>query len=421
MLSNYGHIFEQWFDGATDGTSRQVYDWDLFHKTVYNKQPHAIIFSDVGPGCRWIGNERGYAGETNWSTLNVEGFTPGKGAPATDILNKGDINGEKWVAGEVDVSIRPGWFYSPATDDKVKSVEHLMDIYYSSVGSNANLLLNVPPDRRGLIHPNDSARLMEFKAAREKAFNTNLADGATATASNVRGNAKKYSTENLFDNDNSTYWTTDDGISTATITIELKEATSFNNILLQEYIALGQRIEEFKINYWDAELNQWVDLDKGTTVGYKRILRTPRVSSSKIQIEISKSLAEQILSNIEIYDAPDIPSFDVSKFSKQSLDKKDAIVLNLKEARGIKGFVFTPFPSERETTIQRYNCYVSEDGKQWEKVQENAIFNNIKNNPIPQQVIFDKVYNSSYIKLEPTLLTNDNSDKYTYAELKAIE
>lgn len=421
VLSNYGHIFEQWFDGATDGTSRQIYDWDLFHKTVYDKQPHAIIFSDVGPGCRWIGNERGYAGETNWSTLNVEGFTPGKGAPATDVLNKGDINGEKWVAGEVDVSIRPGWFYSPATDDKVKSVEHLMDIYYSSVGRNANLLLNVPPDRRGLIHPNDSARLMEFKAAREKAFNTNLADGATATASNVRGNAKKYSTENLFDNNNSTYWTTDDGISTATITIELKETTSFNNILLQEYIALGQRIEEFKINYWDTELNEWVDLGKGTTVGYKRILRTPRVSSSKIQIEIRKSLAEPILSSIEIYDAPDIPSFDVSKFSKQSLDKKDAIILDLKETKDIKGFVFTPFPSERETTIQRYNCYISKDGKQWEKVQENAIFNNVKNNPIPQQVIFDKVYNSSYIKLEPTLLTNDNSDKYTYAELKAIE
>lgn len=419
VLSGYGHVFEQWFDGATDGTSKQVYDWELFHHTVYKNQPHAIIFSDIGPGCRWIGNERGYAGETNWSTLNIQGFTPGKGAPKTDVLNRGDVNGEAWVPGEVDVSIRPGWFYSPSTNDKVKSVDQLMDIYYSSVGRNANLLLNVPPDRRGLIHPTDSARLMEFKEAREKAFSSNLARNILAEASNVRGNNNKYAVENLFDGDKNTYWATDDGVTTASIEIDFKSEITFNNILFQEYIALGQRVEEFNIKYWTG--SEWSKLIDATTIGYKRILRMPRVTTQKIKIEITKSLAEPVLSNLEIYNAPEIPSFDISKFTKQAVKGMEAIVLDFGSVKMLKGFNFVPFPSEREVTIQRYNCYISEDGKQWTKVIAGAIFNNIKNNPIPQEVKFDKTYAAAYLKLEPIQLTVDNAKGYTYSELNILK
>ncbi len=201
VLSNYGDVFEQWLDGANgakEGEKKQVYDWTLFNSTIYRNQPKIVIFSDVGPDCRWMGNEKGIAGDTNWSTLNVEGFAPGWDAPKSDVLNRGEQGGKSWIPAEVDVSIRPGWFYSPSTDTAVKSVEKLMDIYYTSVGRNANLLLNVPPDRTGRIHPIDSSRLMDFKKAREEAFRKNLAEGASAKASHTRGNATKYAANNVF-------------------------------------------------------------------------------------------------------------------------------------------------------------------------------------------------------------------------------
>src|SRR5690606_30432800 len=155
-LSNYGEIFEVWFDGANgEGPNgrKQEYDWPLFRSVVFKHQPNTIIFSDIGPGTRWIGNESGFAGETNWSTLNTDGFGMGSDAPKPAVLNTGNENGKYWIPGEADVSIRPGWFYSPNTDDKVKSLSQLLNIYYSSVGRNANLLLNIPIDRNGLIHP----------------------------------------------------------------------------------------------------------------------------------------------------------------------------------------------------------------------------------------------------------------------------
>lgn len=420
VLTGYGHVFEQWFDGATGKGSTQVYDWSLFNSTVYKNQPHAIIFSDVGPGCRWIGNERGYAGETNWATINAEGYTPGKGSPDRKFLNEGEENGSHWLPGEVDVSIRPGWFYSSSTDDKVKSVEHLMDIYYSSVGRNANLLLNVPPDRRGLIHPIDSARLIDFKKARDNAFADNLAKNVRATVNNIRGNSKTYSIDNLFDGDKDTYWTTDDGIYTANIEIELPKETIFNNILLQEYIALGQRIAEFKIQYWNIVNQQWEDLTQATTVGYKRILRTPTVSTNKIKIEILRSLAEPILSNLEIFHAPDIPSFELTKFDKKTANKTESVTKKLGTKRTLKGFRFTPYPSEKEVTIMEYNLYTSVDGIQWEKVISNGVFNNIKNNPIPQEVLFGHPIEASTLKIEPVKTTDDKFQTYTWSNFEAL-
>jgi len=418
VLSNYGHVFEQWFDGATDGTSKQVYDWDLYHNTVYKHQPHAIIFSDVGPGCRWMGNERGYAGETNWSKMDVEGFAPGHGAPDKIILSEGQPNGAAWIPAETDVSIRPGWFYSPETDDKVKSAERLMDIYYSSVGRNANLLLNVPPDRKGRIHPTDSIRLMEFKKLREIAFERNLAKGATVTASNVRGNNKIYSADNLLDGDKNSYWATDDKITTATIDISFGKQKTFNRILLQEYIALGQRVAKFNINAWNEQTQKWDVIQQATTIGYKRILRIPSVTTDKIQIEITESLAEPVLCNLEVYDAPEISSFDISNFEKKVLKKDEAIVMDLGKEMILKGFSFVPYPSERESTVQRYDFYISKNGKQWQRIIDNGIFNNIKNNPIRQDVRFEKEVKASYIKLQPVQLTN-NADKYVYSSLDA--
>lgn len=307
VLTNYGEVYEQWFDGANgEGPNgkKQVYDWPLFESTVYKHQPQAIIFSDIGPGCRWIGNEAGFAGETNWSTLNTDGFGRGASGPAPKVLNTGNENGKYWVPGEADVSIRPGWFYSPSTDDKVKTLNHLLNIYYASVGRNANLLLNVPVDRRGLIHANDSARLMELKEVLDATFKTNLAQGKKVSASNVRGKAKEFGAQNLSDGKYDTYWATDDAVKEATFTLDLGQPTEINRIVLQEYIPLGQRVESFSVEIWDGK--QFKQLDKQTTVGYKRILAFPTLKTAKVRINILEANASPVLSELHVYKASEM-------------------------------------------------------------------------------------------------------------------
>jgi alpha-L-fucosidase len=304
VLSGYGEVFEQWFDGANgegENGKKQTYDWPLFNRTVYENQPHAVIFSDAGPGCRWIGNEDGRAGETNWSRLNTAGFEPGEKGPAADTLNSGNIFGEAWVPGETDVSIRPGWFYSPATDDKVKSLDRLLDIYYTSVGRNSNLLLNVPPDRNGRIHPNDSTRLMELREKLDAVFGANLLHGAKITASATRGNASTFEADNLLDEDFDTYWTTDDTVTTASLEVDFGKKQTFNLLLLQEYIPLGQRVASFNVEYWDDAAASWKLLTTATTIGYKRILRLPSTTTGKLRINILHALACPVLNAIGLY------------------------------------------------------------------------------------------------------------------------
>ena len=308
VLSGYGPVFEQWFDGANGDErkgKRQEYDWALFHNTVYAHQPQAVIFSDIGPGCRWMGNERGVAGETNWSRLHTEGFEPGLGAPPADTLAAGNVYGQAWIPAETDVSIRPGWFYSPQTDDRLKSVSDLVDIYHTSIGRNSNLLLNVPPNREGRIHPKDSARLMEFRQAVDACFERNLLDGAGLRALNTRGGSRKYAAKRLLEEDYDSYWAADDDTLTTSIEITLPEAASFNRFLVQEYIPLGQRIARFSLESWDESAAAWNVVGRGTTVGYKRILRFPQVKAQKLRLNILESLASPVLNRIGLYKAPE--------------------------------------------------------------------------------------------------------------------
>jgi alpha-L-fucosidase len=305
VLGNYGPVFEQWFDGACgEGPNgkKQTYDWSLFNQTVLSLQPNSVIFSDVGPGCRWIGNESALAGETNWSKLNVEGFGPGEDAPKGEILNMGEEGGLNWIPGESDITIRPGWFFSPDTDDKVKSAKRLFEIYCTSVGRNTNLLLNVPPDRRGKIHSIDSLHLMEFRNLLEKVFSENLAENVKITASNVRGNQKQFRPENLLETENyDAYWATDDEVTKASVTLEWKESKTFNLLMLQEYIPLGQRVKSFNVEYWNGQ--EWTLLDRQTTIGFKRILRFPAITTSKIRINIEETLACPVLNGVGVYHA----------------------------------------------------------------------------------------------------------------------
>lgn len=308
IYENYGPVFEQWFDGANgEGPNgkKQVYDWNLFNSTVRSLQPNIVIFSDVGPDARWVGNEKGFAGETNWSTLNTKGFEPGLKAPSSKSLNEGEFGGNKWVGAECDVSIRPGWFYSPETNDKVKTTAQLANIYYGSVGRNANLILNVPPDRRGQIAPEDSIALMNFRKWRDESFNNNLALYSKITASNTRGGRDEFSPRRLNDDDANTYWATDDNITTASLTLTFDKPVTFNNILLQEYIRMGQRVQSFNIEVWQQ--GKFVKVAEGTTIGHKRILQFPEQTTAKVRVNITAAAASPVLSEIQLYNAVVLP------------------------------------------------------------------------------------------------------------------
>ncbi|MDL2299807.1 discoidin domain-containing protein, partial [Bacteroides sp. OttesenSCG-928-E20] len=310
----------------------------------------------------------------------------------------------------------------PRTNDKVKSLQKLVDIYYTSVGRNSNLLLNVPPDRRGRIHPNDSARLMEFKRAIDQSFAVNLIVGATLKAANTRGNATGYAAQNLIDGNYDSYWAADDGVTQTYIEIDLGERKTFNRLLLQEYIPLGQRVAKFAVECWNEEASQWETIQEATTIGYKRILCFPEVTAQKLKLTIEEALACPVLNNVELYLAPD---FDGEAFVQEAgavrrVDNMEPQVIDMKQEKNIKGFYFIPSPDNTANNLARYNLYISKDKKGWEKVVENGVFNNMRNNPIRQEVLFGKVVNGRYLKLEP-LETTTGATGYCIKGLGEME
>lgn len=311
LFTNYGPIFEMWFDGAMGGDGyyggkkttikidgAKYYDWPATLKLVRSMQPDVLFFSDAGPDIRWVGNERGTAGATNWNTLTPDTLYAGK-AGIYDLLNTGAEDGAQWIPAEVDVSIRPGWFYHAQEDARVKTPEQLFDIYLTSVGRGSNLLLNIPPDRRGLFHEKDVASLLGFKKLLDERLTKNLAKGAKVKASNTRGNSKLYNSAHLTDGKKDTYWATDDGINTPDVEIDLGKAQRVSYILLQEYIPLGQRIKSFEIDLWQH--NGWQKVAEATTVGYKRIVKLAPAVTSKIRVRVTGSKAAPVLSNLAVY------------------------------------------------------------------------------------------------------------------------
>lgn len=311
LLTGYGPVFEMWFDGANGGQGyygganedrkidRQTYyQWPVTLDLARRFQPDMMFFSDAGPDIRWCGNESGRAGETNWCLINPDTLYAGKSG-IENLLNTGSEGGTRWIPAEVDVSIRPGWFYHSEQDTMVKTAEQLFDIYLSSVGRGSNLLLNIPPDRRGLLHENDVESLNGFKKLRDEAFAHNLALNAKVTASSYRGHSSAYSPSNLVDNDPESYWATDDSVTTAEIVIDLGIEQSLHYIVLQEYIRLGQRIKSFRIEVLKDK--DWQEVAQGTTVGYKRIIKLNGVAASKIRVMILESKACPVVSNVGIY------------------------------------------------------------------------------------------------------------------------
>lgn len=310
LLSNYGRVDEVWFDGANgEGPNgkKQVYDFNRWYALIRKLQPKASI-AVMGPDVRWVGTESGYGRTTEWSVVPVDAqsqdniasssqkdvsFVP-KNMMDTDLGGRTKIAGAKtlvWYPSEIDVSIRPGWFYHPADDNRIKTPEKLLDIYYSSVGRNGVLLLNIPPDKRGLIHENDIKILQEWKRIIDGTFADNVLKKSAE--------AKNKSIKSMLDSNDATYWTTKGKDTSATIEFKLPPATSFDVIMLKENITIGQRIEKFVLEYKDG--TEWKTATEGTTVGYKRLLKFPSVKTDAVRLRILSSRLNPTLSEIGLY------------------------------------------------------------------------------------------------------------------------
>lgn len=300
LLTGYGPIHEVWFDGACgEGPNgkRQEYDWPGFIEVVRKHAPEAVIFSDAGPDIRWVGNERGYAGETCWSTLRRDEFYPG--TPNYRELTEGHEDGAYWVPAECDVSIRPGWFYHAAEDGRVKSLHELLDIYYGSVGRNGVLLLNVPPDRRGLIHESDVARLKELRAVLDETFRMNLNFGALATASSTDSSKAERGAPQAVDRNLQTAWMPEPNDAAPALTVEYPGPARFDRVLLAEDIRQGQRVREFAVETWDGQT--WRPLAAGTTIGARRLLRTPVTEAARVRLVIGDARAVPAIAEFGVY------------------------------------------------------------------------------------------------------------------------
>ncbi len=305
LLTSYGELFEIWWDGANgEGPNgkRQVYDFHRFEKIAAQLQPNAVIFSDIGPGCRWAGNEAGLIlTETNWCTLDTVGFQRGAGGPPQDTLNQGNINGANWMPAECDVSIRPGWFYHQEEDEKVKNPDQLWDLYLNSVGKGANLILNIPPDQRGRSNARDSVSLVSFGQKLRDGFDMNLLKGKKRESTGARCVfAPKRFVGEVNDGDRSTYERVRfDRVGEAVVQFDLRRKKHFNTIVLREYIADGQRIQSFKV---EAKYGQkWKEIAQSKTIGARKIIQFPTIKSRRIRVIVLEAKDMPLLSEVELY------------------------------------------------------------------------------------------------------------------------
>lgn len=329
LLTKYGEVAEVWFDGACgEGPNgkKQEYDWQSYYKLIRELQPNAVI-AIMGPDVRWVGTESGYGREAEWSVVpgvarNLDTIAASSQQSSVDVaFVPTDLMGDDlasrdkiknssslvWYPAETDVSIRPGWFYHESQDDLVKTSEKLADIYYSSVGRNSVLLLNIPPDKRGRINENDIKALRGLRKTLDQTFTTNLTTAARVTASNERGGHRARA---ILDRDANTYWTTNDGVESATLDIQLARTLTFNRVMLQENLSVGQRVEAFTLQAWVGKA--WRDLAKGTTIGYKRLLRFNNITASKLRIVIERSRMSPTLSSFGLFKAPPKVSIEPS-------------------------------------------------------------------------------------------------------------
>ncbi|UBD70497.1 MULTISPECIES: alpha-L-fucosidase [Bacteroides] len=430
LLTNYGEVHEVWFDGANgEGPNgkKQIYDWDAILKTIRRLQPKAVT-AIMGDDVRWVGNERGIGRETEWSaTALTPGIYPRSGeqnkklgiyGKAKDLGGR-DIVGRAtelfWYPSEVDVSIRPGWFYHADQDNQVKSLSHLADIYFKSVGYNSVLLLNIPPDLRGRISDSDVQRLRELSGYLKKTFARNYV---------LKGDEAWH------------------GISSTVRQYDVQKDALVNAFMIQEDISKGQRIESFLVEaYKDGS---WIHLAEGTTVGYKRLVRFSDTRPERIRVTIRSARGMANVSAVGLFYAEpladkgaevqlsDVPvaewkvaGGDADSHRAIDGDRKTVwrastltpLVVDMGHEVSVNGFSYAPSLEEDLTgTIYKYAFYVSLDGQSWTKCEASGEFSNIMHNPVPYFVRFGKTYPARYFKLEPLSEIN-NKDTVTVGEV----
>ncbi len=452
LMSNYGEVFEVWFDGANGGDGwyggakdsrtidrKNYYDYPKIYEILDELQPQAVVFSDGGPGCRWVGNENGYAGATNWSFLRAGEVYPGY--PKYRELQYGHADGNQWTAAECDVSIRPGWFYHKDQDDKVKSVNHLVDLYYRSVGHNATLLLNFPVNYDGLIPAVDSARAVQFHKTIREQLGRNLLRGVKPEVTAKRGG--KFTPDAMTDDDYDTFWATPDSVVSAEVIFPLKKTEKVNRMMLQEYIPLGQRVKSFVVEY--ATGDKWLPVslnEETTTIGYKRLLRFRTVETDRLRVRFLDARGSLTINNAEAFYAGETTDFklhsetdelkgyaySVVKLQKAEAEKMsdrnpataasvkdDRILLDLGDKKSISSLHYLPDQSEyNEGLIKNYEISVGNSPKELEVVKTGE-FSNIRNNPILQSVFFTPV-TARYLQLKATRMVTDG-EKMKLAEI----
>ena len=455
LLTNYGQVFEVWFDGANGGDGwyggaqdkrnidrKTYYNYPRIYEILAELQPQAVVFSDGGPGCRWVGNEKGFAGATNWSFLREGEVYPGYAKHLE--LQYGHADGNQWVPAECDVSIRPGWFYHPEEDNKVKSVEQLTDLYYRSVGHNATLLLNFPVGRDGLIHPADSANAVNFHKVIQEQLAHNLLAGIKPKVSDERGG--KYSAKQVTDGKYDTYWATEDGVTSATIEFDFPKAQPLNRMMLQEYIPLGQRVRSFVVEYNKG--GEWLPVklkEETTTVGYKRLLRFETVTADKIRVNFTDARASLCINNIEAYyadgatDVFDVKAEELKTYpfallnvdgdeAKKCADKNPAttcfvngntLTIDLGEECTISSFNYLPDQSEdNKGLISNYELSVGTEPNAVNTIVSKGEFSNIRNNPVLQTLYFTPV-KARYITLKAVRMVKDG-EPMGFAEIGVL-
>ena len=382
LLTQYGEIFEVWFDGANGGDgwygganeTRKIdrttyYEWPETYRMIRQLQPKCLIWNDGSDrgDLRWVGTEAGNVGETNWSLLNKDGEV------TWPMLHYGLENGDSWVPGETNTSIRPGWFYHDAENEHVKSLSKLMETYYKSVGRNSTLLLNFPVAPNGRIHPNDSLRGIAFKKMIDEVFLHNLAETAAIT------------TDSVYDG------------SAVTTTIDFKRPTSINRFLAEEDIRYGQRVRKFSLEalvdgQWLPLKDELVENGDGlTTIGHRRIICFPTVEATKLRFTVTDAKCEPIIKKLGVYLAPeltaDIPNSGEKKSSGLHIffSSPRQMMIDWDQDQTITSFRYLPPQESNDGTITHYTLWGSTDWNHWTKLASGE-FSNIVNNPIWQTI-----------------------------------
>ena len=381
LLTNYGDIFEVWFDGANGGDGwygganekrtidrTTYYEWPETYRMIRLLQPHCLIWNDGSDrgDLRWVGTEAGNVGETNWSLLNKDGEV------TWNMLHYGLEDGDSWVPGETNTSIRPGWFYHETENAHVKSLSKLMDTYYKSVGRNSTLLLNFPIAPNGRIHPIDSLRGIAFNKMIHEVFKTDLA-----------ANAKKLTKNN------------------ETI-IDFGKPTAFNRFVAEEDIRYGQRVKKFSL---EAEINgKWQPLkdalveqgDGLTTIGHRRIICFPTVNATRLRLTILDAKCQPVIKRTSVYLAPELTADIPDSGEKRSsnlhffFSSPKQMMIDWDTEQTITAFRYLPPQNTKEGMVTHYSLWASTDWSNWTKVASGE-FSNIVNNPIWQTIKFPSV------------------------------